>query len=244
MLNILIPLAGKSNLITEEQYPFPKPLIEINNKTIIERVIENISNIDQEIMFIFILNDEDCSKYHFDSTLNMITNGNCKIIKLKSLTKGSACSSIMAIDYIDNDTPLLILNSDQIFDVNLSNFIKDFQKYDAGVIVFDSVHPRWSYAKLNESNYVIETAEKHPISRNAIAGFYFFKKGKIFIENAMRMIIKDESVNGIFYIAPTLNQMILNNNRILALKIDIDKYHTFYTLKKIKEYENHINIKT
>ena len=103
MLNILIPQAGKSNLITEEQYPFPKPLIEINNKTIIERVIENISNIDQEIMFIFILNDEDCSKYHLDSTLNMITNGNCKIIKLKSQTKGSACSSIMAIDYIDND---------------------------------------------------------------------------------------------------------------------------------------------
>ena len=50
----------------------------------------------------------------------------------------------------------------------------------------------------------------------------------------MRMIIKDESVNGIFYIAPTLNQMILNNNRILALKIDIDKYHTFYTLKRLK----------
>ena len=87
MLNILIPLAGKSNLINEEQYPFPKPLIEINNKTIIERVIENISNIDQEIMFIFIFNDEDC-QVSFDSTLNMITNGNCKIIKLKKSNKG------------------------------------------------------------------------------------------------------------------------------------------------------------
>ena len=79
----------------------------------------------------------------------------------------------MAIDYIDNDTPLLILNSDQIFDVNLSNFIKRL-KIRCRCMFLDSVHPRWSYAKLNESNYAIETAEKHPISRNAIAGFLLF----------------------------------------------------------------------
>lgn len=240
MINILIPMAGKSMYFPESEFPFPKPLIEIGAKTIIERVVENLTTAAKEAQFIFVINDDDCKKFHLDSTLNIITNGKCQIVRLDCETKGSACSALMAIDYINNNTPLLIANSDQIFEDSIVELIAGLQTAEAGVVTFDSVHPRWSYVRLDEHNKVVETAEKRPLSRNAIAGLYYFRRGNEFVEAAMQMIRKGESVNGSFYVAPALNQLILAGKTILISRVDNDRYHTFYTSQKIKEYESRL----
>lgn len=237
MINILIPLAGKNQFFSEAEYLFPKPLIEFNGKTMIEHIIDNFSSIQKEKQFIFIVNSEDCKKYHLDNVLNILTNHTCKIIKLDAETKGAACSAMMAVEYIDNDTPLVIANADQLFDICLDEVINSFDNYDAGVITFESVHPRWSFVRLNGENRVIETAEKRPISKSAIAGFYYFKKGRDFISSSSKMIKKDASVNGLYYISPVLNEMVLENKEINIFKIENAKYHTFYTPQKIKEFE-------
>lgn len=237
MINILIPLAGKNQFFPEAEYPFPKPLIEFNSKTMIEHIIDNFSSIQKEKQFIFIVNSEDCKKYHLDNVLNILTNHTCKVIKLDNETKGAACSTMMAVEYIDNDTPLIISNADQLFDVDLNEVISNFDNSDAGVITFESIHPRWSYVRLDSENKVTETAEKRPISKSAIAGFYYFKNGKDFISSSSKMIKKDASVNGLYYVSPVLNEMVLENKTINIFQIANDKYHTFYTPQKIKEYE-------
>ena len=113
MINILIPLAGKNQFFSESEYPFPKPLVEFNGKT----MIDNFRSIQKEKQFIFIVNVEDCKKYHLDNVLNILTNHTCKIIKLDNETKGAACSAMMAVEYIGNDIPLVISNADQLFDI-------------------------------------------------------------------------------------------------------------------------------
>lgn len=238
MINILIPLAGQNQFFPEAEFPFPKPLIEFNGKMMIEHVIDNFSSIKESKHFIFIVNNKDCEKHHLDSVLNILTENKCSIIKLNAETKGAACSAMMAAGYIDNNTALIISNADQLFDINLQSIIKSFESSNAGVITFESVHPRWSYVRLDEENRVVETAEKRPISKSAIAGFYYFRNGSDFIMSASKMIKKDASVNGIYYIAPCLNEMILENKVIEILKIENSKYHTFYTPQKVKEYES------
>lgn len=237
MINILIPLAGKNQFFSEAEYPFPKPLIEFNGKTMIEHVLYNFNSIQKKKQFIFIVNSEDCKKYHLDNVLNILTNYTCKIVKLDNETKGAACSAMMAVEYIDNEMPLIISNADQLFDITIDEVVKSFEKSDAGVITFESVHPRWSYVRLDENNFVSETAEKRPISKNAIAGFYYFKNGKDFISSASKMIKKDANVNGYYFVSPTLNEMVLENKTINIFQIENAKYHTFYTPQKIKEYE-------
>ena len=179
MINILIPLAGTNQFFNELEYPYPKPLIEINDKTMIEHVINNFATIKKEKQFIFIVNGDDCKKYHLDNVLNLLTNQTCKIIKIDGETKGAACSAMMAIEYINNDIPLIIANADQLFDDNLEDIIANFKDEDGGVVSFESIHPRWSYARVNEENYIVETAEKRPLSKHAIAGFFYFKNGDI-----------------------------------------------------------------
>lgn len=237
MLNILIPLAGKNLYFSEAEHPYPKPLIEFNGKTMIEHVIKNFDSITDEKKFIFIVNSEDCKKYHLDNVLNILTDHTCKIIKLNNETKGAACSAMMAVEFIDNNLPLIVSNADQLFDLEIQSVIDKFKQSDAGVITFESIHPRWSYTRLDENSLVIETAEKRPISKNAIAGFYYFKKGSEFMNASSKMIKKDANLDGVYYISPILNELVLNNKKISEYKISNNKYHTFYTPSKIKEYE-------
>ena len=237
MINILIPLAGEKQFFSENEYPFPKPLIEFNGKTMIEHILDNFSSIQKEKQFIFIVNSDDCKKYHLDNVLNILTDSQCKVIKLDSETKGAACSAMIAVEHIDNNVPLIISNADQLFDICLDDVLSTFDDGDAGVITFESVHPRWSYVRLNSENKVTEATEKRPISKSAIAGFYYFKKGSDFISSSSKMIKKDASVNGLYYVAPSLNEMVLENKIINIFKVENDKYHTFYTPQKIKEYE-------
>lgn len=237
MMNILIPLAGKNQFFNEAEYPYPKPLIEINNKTMIEHVINNFDSIKKKKQFIFIVNAGDCKKYHLDNVLNLLTDNSCKIIKIDNETKGAACSAMMAIEYINNDIPLIIANADQLFDNSLDVVLEEFKEFDGGIISFDSIHPRWSYARADENNLIVETAEKRPLSKHAIAGFFYYKQGKDFISSAMNMIQKDFNINGLYYISPTFNEMVLENKKLAISKIENNKYHTFYTPQKIQEYE-------
>lgn len=237
MINILIPMAGKKQFLDESKYIYPKPLIEICGKTMIELVIENFKSI-KEKKFIFILQHDDCKKYHLDKVVNLLTNNQCKIITVNGETQGIACSALLAIQTINNNTPLIISNPDQIFEENIREVIFQFKDVDGGVISFNSIHPKWSHVKLDDEGYIIETSVKRPISHHAIAEFFYFKEGKNFINSAMRMIEKDVNVNGVYYISPILNEMVLENRKLQIIMIDNMKYHSFDSSKKIEDYEN------
>lgn len=235
MINILIPAMGDS-LFFKDNY-FPKPIIEIAGKTMLEKVIDNYNRLEQK-NYIFIFNRKDCNEFHLDDSARILTQPNTDILILENMTEGALCSCLMAIEIINNEEPLIIVNCDQIIDIDYLEVIKNFEKnnIEVGIITFESVHPRWSYIKIEEDE-VVEVAEKRPLSKQAIAGFYYFKKGKDFIEAAKKVILKDEKYNEKFYISSTINQAILFGKKVGYYNIDKEKYHSFYSPQKIKEYE-------
>jgi NDP-sugar pyrophosphorylase family protein len=237
MINILLPISGKNSFFHESDYPYPKSLIEINGETMIERVLKNLKSISKQINFIFIVSAEDCKKYHFDNTLQLLTDGKAEIIIVDGVTKGAACSALLAIEKIQNDIPLIICNADQIFNCDLKEIINDFEKYDAGTIAFESVHPRWAYAKLDDRECLTQISEKNPISKNAVAGFYYFSKGSEFVDGAFDMISKSASVNDVYYISPVLNELVLKGRNVKVVKIDSQMYSSFYSPERIRHYE-------
>lgn len=205
----------------------------------IQLVIENLQKINKPKRFLFIVRALDCKQFHLDRVLRLLTNDNCQIVQLQHNTKGAACSTLLLIGYIDSSDPLLICNGDQYIDHDLNDVLDTFalQRADGGTICFDSVYPKWSYVRL-EDGHIVEAAEKRPISRNAVAGFYYFREGADFVQAAQRMIKKDASVNGIFYISLTLNEMILDNRNLITANILSTQYHSFYSPQKINEFEN------
>jgi dTDP-glucose pyrophosphorylase len=206
----------------------------------IQRVIENYASLPNK-KFVFIVNKSDCVTFYLDNVLSLLTDKECAIVKLSRESQGALCSVLMAIEHIDSKHPLIIANGDQIIDTDMSEVTQRFSDaYDAGVVTFESVHPKWSFVRIDANDMVVEAAEKRPISKKAIAGFYYFSKGADFINSAMRTIAKNSIINGKYYIAPSLNEMILANKRIGYFQVENSAYHPLYSPQKIKEYEKEI----
>jgi NDP-sugar pyrophosphorylase family protein len=242
MLNVLIPMAGMGEF-DKEEFHYPKPLIEIGGRPLIERVVACLDRIREEKQYVFVVQAIDCQVHHLDHVLRLITDNKCKVVQIEGATRGAACSALMAIDYIDNESSLVISNSDHIIDYDLDSVVKEFRSrnLDAGTLCFESVHPKWSFVRLDECGRIIETAEKRPLSKNAIAGFYYFRKGSDFVKAAMTMVEKDVNVGGRYYVAPAINELVLAGKSLGIHKIPSSVYHNFYSPHKIREYERTIS---
>ena len=211
-MNVLIPMAGAGSRFAAAGYTFPKPLIEVNGKPMIQVVVENL-NIQAN--YIFIVQKEHYEKYHLQLLLNAIAPG-CKIVQVDGLTEGAACTTLLAKEYINNDAPLVIANSDQYVDWNSNECLYAFSAggVDGGIVTFHSTHPKWSYAKLGDDGFVCEVAEKMPISDHATVGIYYWKRGADYVKYAERMVEKNIRVNNEFYVAPVFNQAIEDGKKI------------------------------
>lgn len=217
-MNVLIPMAGAGSRFFSAGYTFPKPLIEVRGKPMIQVVVENI-NIDAN--YIFIVQEEHYEKYNLKQLLNLI-KPNCKIVKVNGLTEGAACTTLLAKNYIDNDEPLIIANSDQFVEWNSNECLYSFTAdgIDGGIVTFKASHPKWSFAKIDELGYVTEVAEKNPISDMATVGIYFWKKGSDYVKYAEEMINKNIRVNNEFYVCPVFNEAILDQKKFKIQNIE------------------------
>ena len=217
-MNVLIPMAGEGSRFAKAGYTFPKPLIEIFQKPMIQLVVENLA-IDAK--FIFLVRKEHDQKYNVSSLLKVIAP-NCEIILVDKLTEGAACTTLLAEKYIDKKDPLIIANSDQFIEWNSSKVLYELsnKQFDGGIIVFKSLHPKWSYAKTDENDIVTRVAEKNVISNNATVGIYFWKKGSDYVKYAKQMIKKNIRVNNEFYVCPVFNEAIQDKKVIKIKKIE------------------------
>jgi HAD superfamily hydrolase (TIGR01509 family) len=217
-LNIVIPMAGEGSRFTKAGYTFPKPMIEIHQKPMIQLIVESLG---LKGNFIFIVRQEHLDKYNLKSLLNIIAP-NCKIIVIDKLTEGAACTVLLAKKYINNGKPLIIANSDQFIEWNPSETMYNFstKKIDGGILTFDTLHPKWSYAKVDKNNIVTEVAEKKVISNHGTVGVYYWKKGQDFVKYAEQMIDKNIRVNNEFYVCPVFNEAIVDKKVIKIHNVD------------------------
>lgn len=237
-LNILIPMAGAGSRFEQAGYTFPKPLIEVNGKPMIQVVVENL-NIDAN--YIYVVQKSHREKYNLDTMLNLITPG-CKIVEVEGLTEGAACTALLSKEYIDNDSPLFFANSDQFVEWDSNEFMYKMQESncDGGIVTFKATHPKWSFAKIDDNGFVTEVAEKNPISDNATVGYYYWKHGSDFVKYAEQMIEKDIRVNNEFYVCPVFNQAIEDYKKIRIF--ESSKMWGLGTPEDLKFYlENHRN---
>jgi HAD superfamily hydrolase (TIGR01509 family) len=226
-MNVLIPMAGAGSRFAQAGYTFPKPLIDVEGKPMIQVVVDNL-NIDAT--FIYVVQKSHREKYNLDTLLNLITP-NCKIVEVDGLTEGAACTTLLAKEYIDSDAPLLMANSDQFLEWDSNEFMYKMieQKVDGGILSFHSTHPKWSFAKVDEYGYVTEVAEKNPISDIATVG----------VRYAEQMIQKNIRVNNEFYVCPVYNEGIIDGKKFKTF--NIEKMWGLGTPEDLKYYLENYN---
>jgi len=237
MISIVIPMAGQGSRFAKAGYEKPKPFIDVNGKPMIVRVLENLAC--PEARYILIARKE-----HMDKEAELVKQiekeFNAIFITIDKLTEGTACTVLYARKYINNDEPILIANSDQIVDMNISDFIDDCKKrkLDGSILTFidEFKDPKWSFAKIDDNNLVTQVKEKVVISEFATVGIYLYLKGKEFVNATIDMIIENERVNGEFYTCPTYNYAIEENAKIGIYNIDFKQMHGIGTPDDLNIY--------
>jgi dTDP-glucose pyrophosphorylase len=241
MINILIPLAGKNTFKTDKNNAFPKILTDVGGKLLIERSSKPFTNISLQKNIVIALPKKESEAFRLDKVLPLLDE-DITICHINGHTQGAACSALLAVESLDLNSPLIISSFEQVLDFDLEPYIEDFieNEVDAGVLTFEAIHPKWSYVKICDQNWVKQAAEKMPISKNAIAGFYFFKTANIFVSAAQAMIRKGVKTNELFYIAPVLNEIILQEGKVKALPIDKTHYYHINDEHSLESFEESI----
>jgi dTDP-glucose pyrophosphorylase len=235
-LTIVIPMAGNGSRFTKAGYTDPKPLIQVHGKPMISWVVDNLNVPGARFVFVIRADyPESCKEY-----LRSIAPG-CSIIVVDKVTEGAACTVLLTKDLINNDTPLLIANSDQFIEFDAVEFVQSFMKSgaDGKISTFDGdQNPKWSYAAV-ENGYVTEVREKDPFSNHATTGVYMWRRGSDFVRFAEQMISKNIRVNNEFYTVPVYNEAIAEGLKVtisdckkmwgLGVPEDLDYFIKYYS---------------
>lgn len=230
-------MAGLGARFSIAGYKDPKPFIKIFDLTLIEIVLKNI-NI-KNAHYILVARSEHVKNY--TEIIKLIKkNYNVSLINLDTLTEGSACTVLHAHKLINNETPLLLANSDQYIDSSIESYVDDCQvrKLDGSILTFinDNKDPKWSYAKLNDCGLVEQVKEKEPISKYATVGLYYFSQGKLFVNGAIDMILAKDRVNNEYYSCPVYNYLISDNKKIGIYNIKSEQMHGLGTPEDLNAF--------
>jgi len=216
---------------------YPLLLTELDGVPLIELILKACAPLNAD-RIVFALREHDVRRYHLDNIVELLAPGSA-VLRVSDKTRGAACTALLAAGIIDNDEELLVINGDSLHDVAYADVIANFRERQlaAGTLIFPSIHPRYSYVRLNGEQLVVEAAEKNPISRNATAGFYWYAHGRQFVAALKNMIRKDAQIDGRFFICPAFNEMVLAQLRIGCYAVEARQYHQLKTEKQLNHYE-------
>lgn len=241
-MNVLLLLAGSDDAFRDAGFAFPKNLVEIGGLPLVQRVLERVRPLVAagHRLVCCVKQDED-RQYHTGQVIRLL-EPSAAVVLVPGATAGAACTALLAIEEIGPDEPLLVVNGDQVLDADLERIVEGFagRGLDGGVVVFEAVHPRWSYVKVDARGLVVEAAEKRPISNLATAGIYWFARGADFLRGATEMIRKNAGVGGLFYVCPVYNELVLLRRDVGVHPVARDAYHSLSDPQGVQAYADRL----
>jgi dTDP-glucose pyrophosphorylase len=234
-------LAAGNTFTNGADASYPISMTEFNGKPLVQWIIEDLSMIPNNKIVIMV-NQEEINRFHVDRILKFI-EPSISVVGVQNEVGGAACSALLGLQFLNHEEEILIINGNEKLTENYITLLENIRekKAAAAIVSFDSIHPRYSYAKIDRNLHVIEVTEKEPISRNALVGFFWFSS-RVIIEEAIRkMILKDASLNKVFYLAPAINEIILEGLNVAMIKVDNSKYHPMKTEWQLNEYAKKVD---
>jgi len=238
-MNILIPMAGLATRFVNEGITTIKPLIKVNGKTLIEHTIETWG-LDGHFIFVTRKYDDPDDNADLSALLLKLCPNSTEIC-ISEPTRGAVETCLKAVDLIDNDTPLVITNCDQRTEWNSKSFLNyvDAVDVDGVVVTHESNDPKHSYAKTEKGSRVTELVEKKVISKDALVGIHYWRRGSDFVASARALLetITSQGTRKEGYVSETYNFLIDKYKSIYTYRIGKNEYIPLGTPYDVALYE-------
>ncbi len=215
-MNIVIPMAGRGQRFRDAGYEVPKPLIDVRGRPMYSWAVDSLPlNLARRLIFVCLR--EQLEGRHLEADIEQrYGHLDPVVVPLDEVTAGQAATVLKAREHIDSSEPLLIYNADTFCRSSLDETLAELPDDVDGVLgVFQAPGERWSFARVDDSGRVVETAEKRRISEWASTGLYHFSRGSDFVRHADAMIRQGERSGGEFYVIPIYNRMIAEGAQLV-----------------------------
>lgn len=229
-----MPMAGLGSRFDGHSQNTIKPLIDIKGKPMFQLALSSIiSKIKGPVKLVFIIRKVDDEKYNFEAELLKVYPDST-VVKLEDNTRGPLETAGHAFKHLDQEKPVFVLDCDFLFSCE-----KFFKMYESSefespyLLTFVGGSERYSYAKLDADNRVIQVAEKVVISDRAIAGAYFFHQASTLISNGESILKAEHLVKGEFYLSTIYQRIIENGGEVGHL--EMDGYLSFGTPEELEK---------
>ena len=226
-MQIIIPMAGTGKRFQDAGYTAPKPLIEVDGKTIIEHVVNLFPG---ESNFSFICSSEHLRQPNIREILETIAPG-CNIYEIPPHKKGPVYTVSFVFNYLDDNDEVIVNYCDFSKYWDYRDFLSHTRSRnaDGAISAYKGFHPHMlgstNYAFIREDNqWMLEIKEKEPFTDNrmqeyASDGTYYFRKGDFVKKYFKQLMEQDINVNGEYYISMVYNLMKRDNLDISIYEI-------------------------
>ena len=185
MKNIIIA-AGYATRLYPLTENFPKPLLKVGSKSILERMIDDIDTFDEVDEHIIVTNhkfahifDDWAREMHYQKPVSIIDDGT----ETNETRLGAVRDLLLAINQRGIDDDIMVLAADNLLDFSFRGFVDFFQEKQSSVIMYYHEPElkrlqRTGVIALDDQQRVLEMQEKpeRPVSEWAVPPFYIYRR--------------------------------------------------------------------
>lgn len=221
----VIPMAGMSSRFTKAGYTKPKYMLDLNGSPLFDYCLASFKAYFKTDAFLFIARSEAETELFIKNRCADLGIEKFEIVILDSPTQGQAETVAFGLQKssLIDDFGITIFNIDTI---RLGYLHPDqaISESEGFLEVFSGEGDNWSFAELenDNSNRVIRTTEKDPISQWCSTGLYYFSSKASFLDlfEVYSRNAASSCGGGEYYIAPMYNLLIAANKVVKVNKID------------------------
>lgn len=239
-MNILVLMAGEGRRFSDAGILMPKPLVEVNGKTILEWTTRSVPFIKHygedgdhfpSNQLYFAVRAEHDVDHNLTDRLKVIYGDDINLIYFKKSTRGNLETAYMCAALMEDEEALLVLDSDNKYvDNEMLTTFTEALDFDNSMVVnyFDTIDAdaKWAFA-YTDGAVVTKIVEKDPNAvKNGgrpLIGNFWFSNVKIFLQWA-QYIITQGFVTGTpgkeeFYISQVPAIHAANQGAVFAHKV-------------------------
>lgn len=210
-------MAGSGSRFKSHGSSLPKPLVEVDGGPMFAQALRFLEDVHCEWTLTCVIQSHDDDNYGLGTRICEVV-ADARVVRIPGLTGGAAQSALAAMPYLEPESPVLIVDCDMRFTSQEFNEIVgggySDMNLDGALLSFPSSESRFSYAEVR-GGLVVRTAEKRPISSNALIGAYFFATASSFADGVAALMSRAlEADAPEYYISMVYNELIQRGARI------------------------------
>ena len=190
--------------------------VQISGKGLIE---VNLDQYPSAFKRIIVLRTEDRER---------IKNHQDLIHTISRESQGALATLGLLLNQFESDVPIIVQPFDALVLENLQPAIDYFltEQCSVGLVTLRSSSVEYSYLR-SDGQKVLEIAEKSVISDVALSGITYFANKEVLIRCLRWSLLHNLRTNGKFYVAPSLNALIANGEKVSQREIATENYYRF-----------------